>query len=74
MSIGKDKDSQLESLWRKTRIVDVLPWKNVADEAQRLLDINKANAQNEDREDGVQGNDQEVDRDETDPYNQVTFG
>ena len=48
-----------------------------ADEAQRLLDdINKANrsAPNEDHEDGVQENDQEIDRDETDPYNEVTFG
>ena len=75
MSIGKDKDSQLESLWRKTRILDVLPWKDVADEAQRLLDINKAsrNAPNEDHEGGEQENDQEVDRDETDPYNEVIF-
>jgi hypothetical protein len=53
------------------------PWEDVADEAQRLLDdINKANrnAPNEDHEDGVQENDQEIDRDETDPYNEVTFG
>jgi hypothetical protein len=45
-------------------------------QAQRLLDINKAsrNAPNEDHEDGEQENDQEVDRDEIDPYNEVTFG
>jgi hypothetical protein len=30
---------QLESLWRETRIGDVSPWEDVADEAQRLLDI-----------------------------------
>ena len=35
--IGEDKDRQLESLWRETRIGDVLPWEDVADEAQRLL-------------------------------------
>ena len=40
--IGDDKDRQLESLWRETRIGDVLPWEDVADEAQRLLDIHKA--------------------------------
>ena len=35
--IGEDKDRQLESLWRETTIGDVLPWEDVADEAQRLL-------------------------------------
>ena len=46
------------------------------DEAERLLDINKAsqNDENEDHGDGEQENDKEVDRDETDPYNEVTFG
>ena len=32
------------------------------------------NAPNEDHEDGEQENDQEVDRDETDLYNEITFG
>ncbi len=43
---------------------------------ERLLDINKAsqNDENKDHGDGEQKNDQEVDRDETDPYNEVTFG
>jgi hypothetical protein len=74
--IGEDKDRQLESLWRETRIGDVLPWEDVADAAQRLLDIHKAsrNAPHEDHEDGEQENDQEVDQDETDPYNEVIFG
>ena len=63
-------------MWRETRIGDVLPWEDVADEAQRLLDIHNAslNAPCEDHEDGERENDQEVDRDETDPYNEVTFG
>jgi hypothetical protein len=59
------------------RIGDVLPWEDVADEAQRPLDIHKAsrNAPHEDQEeDGGQKNDQEVDQDETDPYNEVIFG
>jgi hypothetical protein len=75
--IGEDKDRQLESLWKETRIGDVLPWEDFADEAQTLLDIHKAsmlNAPHEDQEDGGQENDQEVDRDETDPYNEVIFG
>ena len=53
--IGEDKDRQLESLWRETRIGDVLLWEDVADEAQRL-GIHKAsrNASHEDHEDGEQ--------------------
>jgi hypothetical protein len=50
--IGEDKDRELESLWRETRMGDVLPLGDVADETQRLLDINKAsrNAPKEDQE------------------------
>ena len=60
----EDKDRKLESLWRETRIGDVLPWEDVADEAQRLLDIHNAsrNAPCEDHEDGERANDQEVDQ------------
>ena len=63
-------------MWRETRIGDVLPWEDVADEAQRLLDIHKGsrNAPHKHQEDGGQENDQEVDLDETDPYNEVIFG
>ena len=39
--IWENKDRQLESLRRETRIGDGLPWEDIADEAQRLLDINK---------------------------------
>jgi hypothetical protein len=62
--IGEDTDRQLESLWRETRFGDVLPWDDDADEAQRPLDINKANriAANEDHEDGVQEDDQKQPR------------
>ena len=28
---------QLESLWRETKIRNVLPWEDIADEAERLL-------------------------------------
>lgn len=42
--IGADKDRQLESLWRETKIGDFLPFReDVADEAERLLAISKAN-------------------------------
>ena len=46
------------------RIGDVLPWEDVADEAQRLLDIHNASryAPCEDHEDGERANDQEVDQ------------
>ena len=41
--IREDKDRQLESSWKETKIGNVFPWENVADEAKRLLAIGKAN-------------------------------
>jgi hypothetical protein len=39
--IGEDRDRQLESLWRETKIGNVLPWEVIADEAERLSAISK---------------------------------
>jgi len=63
----------LESLWRETKIGNVLPWEDIADEAKRLLTISKGsrNAANEGHDDEELENDQEVGRDETNPYNEV---
>ena len=74
--IGKDTDRQLESLWTETKIGDVLPWKDIADEVEGLLAISKAsrNAAHEGYDDGKQENDQELERDETDTYYEVILG
>jgi hypothetical protein len=74
--IEEDKDRQQESLWRETKIEDVLPWEDIADEAERLLAISKGsrNAAKEGHDDEELENDQEVGGDETDPYNEVIFG
>jgi hypothetical protein len=73
--IREDKDKQLESLWRETKIRNVLPWEDIADEAERLLAISNVNrnAANEGHDDGEQENDQEVERNETD-YSEIVFG
>jgi hypothetical protein len=34
--IGGDKDKQLENLWAETKIGNILPWDEIADEAERL--------------------------------------
>jgi hypothetical protein len=36
--IGGDKDKQLEKLWADTKLGDILPWDEIADEAERLLE------------------------------------
>ena len=36
--IGGDKDRQLKQLWTETRIGSVLPWDDIEDEAERLLE------------------------------------
>jgi hypothetical protein len=66
----------LESLWRETKIGNVLAWEDIADEAKRLLTISKGNqnAAKEGHDDEELENDQEVGLDETDPYNEVIFG
>ncbi len=71
-----DKDRQLKQLWTETRIGDILPWDEIADEAERLLESDQVNRQvpDDDPVDKEQEDDQVVDRDERDPYNEVTFG
>jgi hypothetical protein len=63
-------------LWTETRIGNILPWDEIADEAERLLASGQANRQapDDDHVAKEQENDQVVDRDETDPYNEVIFG
>jgi hypothetical protein len=66
-------------LWTETRIGNILPWDEIADEAKRLLASDQVNRQTEapddDHVDKEQENDQVVDRHETDPYTDVSvFG
>jgi len=74
--IWEDRDRQLESLWKERSIGDVLPWEDITDEAERLLAISNGgrNAAKEGHDDEELENDQEVERDGTDPYNEVIFG
>ena len=43
--IGGDKDKQLEKLWAETRLGDILPWDEIADETERLLESDQATQQ-----------------------------
>ena len=73
--IGGERDRQLQQLWAETKIGDILPWEDVEREAERLLESTRANARNSENS-GVsqeQDDDRTVDRDETDPYNEVIF-
>jgi hypothetical protein len=74
--IGGDKDRQLKHLWEGTRIGDILPWDEIEDEAEKLLERVRANLQASDDShvSKEQEDDPVVDRDETDPYNVVIFG
>jgi hypothetical protein len=40
--IAWDKDKQLEKLWAETKIGDILPWDEIADEVEWLLEIDQA--------------------------------
>jgi hypothetical protein len=74
--IGGDKDKQLEKLWAETKIGDILPWDEIADEAERLLVSDQATrrAPDDDQADKEQEDDQEVDRDETNTHVETIFG
>jgi hypothetical protein len=43
--IRGDKDRQLKQLWTETSIGNSLPWDEIADEAERLLESDQANRQ-----------------------------
>ena len=74
--IGGDKDKQLGKLWAETRLGDILPWDEIADEAERLLESDQATrrAPDDDQADKEQEDEQEVDRDETDTHMETIFG
>ena len=40
--IGGNQDRQLQQLWAKTKIGDILPWEDVEGEAERLLESTRA--------------------------------
>ncbi len=40
--IGGDTDKQLEKLWAETKIGDILPWDEIADEEERILESYQA--------------------------------
>jgi hypothetical protein len=59
-----------------TKLGDILPWDEIADEAERLLesDLATRRAPDDDQADKEQEGDQEVDRDETDTHMETVFG
>jgi hypothetical protein len=74
--IGGDKDRQLKQLWTETRIGSILPWDDIEDEAERLLESDEGTRQTatDTHVDQDLGNDQGVEWEETDSYNEVIFG
>jgi hypothetical protein len=76
-SLGKTKtDSWSHCGEKRTSETSYLPWEDIANKAERLLAISKGgrNVAKEGNHDEELENDQEVERDETDPYNEVIFG
>jgi hypothetical protein len=62
-------------MWKVTEIGNVLPWEDIDDEAERLLEMRSAsqNAKTEDNDNGEQECAQEIGRDETESYDEVIF-
>ena len=62
--IGGDKDRQLKQLWTETRIGSILPWDDIEDEVERLLESDEGTGQTATNThvDQDLGNDQGVER------------
>ena len=74
--IGGDKDRHLKKLWTETRISSILPWDDIEDEAERLLEIDgvTGHTSEDTHADQDLGDGQGVELDETDPSHEVIFG
>jgi hypothetical protein len=74
--IGGDKNKQLEKLWTDTKIGDILPWDEIVDEAEGLIESDQVfrRALEDDRAAKKQEDDQEEERDDTDTYMETIFG
>ena len=66
----------MKQLWTEIRIGIVLPSDDIEDESERLLESERVTRQvsNDNHVNQDLGDDQQVERDETDPYNEVIFG
>jgi hypothetical protein len=72
--LGGDKDRQLHTLWKETKIGEILPWDDIEEEAEELIARRRverrasaSNQANQQREDEPGG-------DEKDPSEEVIFG
>jgi len=72
--LGGDKDRQLHTLWKETKIGEILPWEDIEEEAEELIARSRverrasaSNQANQQREDESGG-------DEKDPSEEVIFG
>ena len=73
--IGRDKDKQLEKLWTETKNRDILPWDEIEDEAEGLIESDQVFRRDleDDRAAKKQEDDQEEERDDTDTYMETIF-
>ena len=74
--LAGDNDRQLKHLWAETKIGNILQWDELEAEEEKLLEEDKDSRQtsNDNHEDTGLEDDQEIGRNETDPYNDVFFG
>jgi hypothetical protein len=75
-SSEETKTGSCNSCGQKQRLATSCRWEDVEGEEERLLDSARANEQDSENShvSQEQDDDQTVNRDETDPYNEVIFG
>jgi hypothetical protein len=72
--LGGDKDRQLHTLWKETKIGEILPWDDIEEEAEKLIASRREERRASDSNQANQQRDDELVGDETESYEEVIFG
>ena len=72
--LGGDKDRQLHTLWKETKIGEILPWDDIEEEAEELIARRREERRASGSNQANQQRDDEPVGDEKEPYEEVIFG
>ena len=72
--LGGDKDRQLHTLWKETKIGEILPWDDIEEEAEKLIASRREERRASDSNQANQQRDDEPVGDEKEPSEEVIFG
>ena len=72
--LGGDKDRQLQTLWKETKIGEILPWDDIEEEEEELIAKRREERQASSSNKASRQRDDEPEGDEKEPSEEVIFG